>query len=714
MKLKLTIILLTLHSALMAQNGMEPMWCEGPIPKELKQSITDILANRDNSDFKTKNLLGIYDIFASGMVVYGNSSWQTVDRIGRSIISKNHIDTNVHFFLLRSSAYNAFATDEGYIFATTALLANVKTEDELAFVLCHELSHYILGHNLKTQELKKTKIKELRKKMKASRGRNAKLKTLDNFLKEYYSFSRANELEADSLGMLFYLKSGYNPNSIVQSLNNLQYAQPIFHSETFHPETIEPGFSASSLTKPIALCTYKALFKQKDVMFRYEEPDEDDEKSEEYKTHPDWNIRVERAKDILKSHAYPSVQPTPIQATVMQQSLTELLLTEYKSGHYFYALSYLLVLEKHFPETKDLAKMKGICLSSIYLQSKTGQKMTVSSDYMDSTSMLSKLFFHLIAFEKNRIRNLALYYNNLETGSGNIDKMCGHYTAKILKTNDTLSAMNVEDKAIILYCEKDKSDTLRLMHPFVGKIKPVLDLLEAEQNDFKIYSLNTEAQTVKNSTGTYPQKWRTDQRDSLILLSPNFIAVPSRQTKAYRDPLMKNRQKHFMQSELMRYGSNNNIYYNNISFDNKENLSTEQYNQYFLIMEMIDEYVESGGDSYKCPLSILYTDKIIAQTGCKKVQLVQMVYENHMPVAPVTAIADAYLTLFTYFSTFDFPGYFRSLFTTTTVVNVIFDLENSSIEFVSFNYTGMRPDRGAVSTASQKVISDTKEYLIKK
>jgi predicted Zn-dependent protease len=47
--------------------------------------------------------------------------------------------------LARSDQMNAFSL-RGYVVMTTAMLAYARSEDELAVVLGHELSHSILGH----------------------------------------------------------------------------------------------------------------------------------------------------------------------------------------------------------------------------------------------------------------------------------------------------------------------------------------------------------------------------------------------------------------------------------------------------------------------------------------------------------------------------------------------------------------------------------------
>ncbi|OGG55531.1 MAG: hypothetical protein A3F84_19925 [Candidatus Handelsmanbacteria bacterium RIFCSPLOWO2_12_FULL_64_10] len=51
-----------------------------------------------------------------------------------------------HFIAIESDEVNAFAAPGGFIFVTTALLREARSEDELAGVLAHEIAHVNLNH----------------------------------------------------------------------------------------------------------------------------------------------------------------------------------------------------------------------------------------------------------------------------------------------------------------------------------------------------------------------------------------------------------------------------------------------------------------------------------------------------------------------------------------------------------------------------------------
>ena len=59
------------------------------------------------------------------------------------------IRTKIHLYAYKAPYVNAFSTDQGDIFFTVGLLAYLDNEAELAFVVGHEIVHYIKQHNEK-------------------------------------------------------------------------------------------------------------------------------------------------------------------------------------------------------------------------------------------------------------------------------------------------------------------------------------------------------------------------------------------------------------------------------------------------------------------------------------------------------------------------------------------------------------------------------------
>lgn len=144
-----------------------------------------------------------------------------VTRIGRAVAAQSGLAAAPNEFtisLLNSPVNNAFAIPGGYVYVTRQLMALMNNEAELASVLGHEVGHIAARHSQKRSE-------------RASRaGLGAILATvlggvllgdngvrlgqqLGGALAQRYvlSYSRAQEYEADDLGIRYLARSGYEP-----------------------------------------------------------------------------------------------------------------------------------------------------------------------------------------------------------------------------------------------------------------------------------------------------------------------------------------------------------------------------------------------------------------------------------------------------------------------------------------------------------------------
>lgn len=145
------------------------------------------------------------DLLSSGNVIFGEETHQYLNDLLASILKSNRISDSVFIHGIKSSSVNAFATDVGIIFVNFGLMQKVRNEAELAFVICHELSHYLLQHNFDLHS-KSYQLEKL--------GENKELSSYDYILKKH-AFSRDIEYQADSLGFALYLQTGYDPSDAV-------------------------------------------------------------------------------------------------------------------------------------------------------------------------------------------------------------------------------------------------------------------------------------------------------------------------------------------------------------------------------------------------------------------------------------------------------------------------------------------------------------------
>lgn len=161
--------------------------------------------------------------------IYGDEFLTTyLDTIGRRLIA--NVGETPYYFKFRiidQAEPNAFATPGGYIFISRGMMALINTEDELAGILAHEISHVTLRHHaLRSQRATLPSVLSLPgRAVGAIVGKdvgeiiNAPLEAAG----EAYlsSYSRAQETEADRVGIQLAAKAGYDPSALGDILHKL-------------------------------------------------------------------------------------------------------------------------------------------------------------------------------------------------------------------------------------------------------------------------------------------------------------------------------------------------------------------------------------------------------------------------------------------------------------------------------------------------------------
>lgn len=133
-------------------------------------------------------------------------------------------------FVLRSPFVNAICYGRGIYFVTTALLSRVYSEDQLAFALAHELAHNDLEHV--QQRIKREAEIQLAKKsndqVRKIIAGTVDAEDIEEYRKLVYGvsrYTRERELEADSLGFMFFTTAGYNPEHATEMIDLLEHWQ---------------------------------------------------------------------------------------------------------------------------------------------------------------------------------------------------------------------------------------------------------------------------------------------------------------------------------------------------------------------------------------------------------------------------------------------------------------------------------------------------------
>ncbi len=149
-----------------------------------------------------------------------------VKNIGSKIKSTLSTKHKFNFYTIKSAEVNAFALPGGFIFLTDSILKLCgRDEDEIAFIMCHEMSHVIKGHAMQ-RILAEYSINTI-----ASLVRTSGMlqKSVKQLAAKYLttSFSRENEYEADLLGTKLLVKCGFKGEGAINLLSRLDRNESI-------------------------------------------------------------------------------------------------------------------------------------------------------------------------------------------------------------------------------------------------------------------------------------------------------------------------------------------------------------------------------------------------------------------------------------------------------------------------------------------------------
>lgn len=141
--------------------------------------------------------------------------------------------------ILDSNEINAFATPGGHILVTRGLLKCTDSEDAVAAVLAHEVSHILLKHSvkaIKTSRAANAIIKTSGSLAVAATGGNDDAKeNLDGFSESVdsvvssmleHGYSKSQELAADSKAVELMAAAGYNPRAMDSMLHLIEKNTP--------------------------------------------------------------------------------------------------------------------------------------------------------------------------------------------------------------------------------------------------------------------------------------------------------------------------------------------------------------------------------------------------------------------------------------------------------------------------------------------------------
>lgn len=367
-----------------------PVVSKGTLPKDFvtlsskkyeeeKSKLTS--EKRKSKKSKEKFLLqsnfGVDEILLSGKVLFNDPMAAYVNNVADKLL-ENDKDTRakLRFYVLKSSAVNAFATNQGVIFVTIGMLAQLENEAQLAYILSHEIVHFKEKHAIE-KFLEADNI---------SKGKGAyKQMTFDEKFVSKCAFSKEQEKEADEKGLKIFLASAYSTEELMGVYDVLKYSYLPFDDVKFDKEFLEnttlkfPNHYLLENTKEITTANIA----------------DEDERS----THPNLKSRRNATETALKEVNNAGKQTYLVGANdfkgcreIARFELSRLYILrhDYERGLYN---SYLLL--KKYPDNLYLKKSVANCLAGLAQYSTIHEFDEVHRDHDDIEGQ-SQSLYHLM------------------------------------------------------------------------------------------------------------------------------------------------------------------------------------------------------------------------------------------------------------------------------------------------------------------------------
>jgi hypothetical protein len=192
---------------------------------------------KDQKQFFLESNFLIDDLLQSAKVLFNDPITAYVNKIADELLKEDDaMRQKLRFYAVRSSAVNAFATNQGIIFVNVGLVAQLESEAQLAFILAHEISHVKHGHAL-DMFLESQKIDRYTR-----RSELMKNTSFDDRIVAKNFFSKDLEISADKEGLELYLESKYSLDDLDGVFDVLQYSYLPFDVTPFKKDFFENKF----------------------------------------------------------------------------------------------------------------------------------------------------------------------------------------------------------------------------------------------------------------------------------------------------------------------------------------------------------------------------------------------------------------------------------------------------------------------------------------
>lgn len=549
------------------KENFSPLKSSGNLPDIFTQNIRNLIKDditalnkqkEEDRGIKSSYLTAanyeIAKIVKSGNTLINDEVTNYLNELAGVVLKNNPgLKSQLRIYTYKSPVVNAYSYDKGYIFIDIGLIAQAETEAQLAYILAHEISHYVKKHNIDGY-IKYTKIDK----------NNYDGKTSEDKLIEKCQYSKEHESEADIEGFKMIEQTNYDFRQAEKAFDVLQYAHLPFELVEFKKTYFNHG-------------DYKIpeAYFLKEVSSIRNNSAEDDTKH----THPNTAKRKQAVGELIAKRSNAGRVNYIIGKEkfdyIRDLSRMELCRLYLKNRDYLNAFYAAYILEQKYPQNQYLSEILSKCMYALSLYARGDLRYDSDSylengvpSYSDIESYPQQLYYLVSKMPANEWTILSLDYvyrrhrqfpentviNAYSDSLFKLVKQTNWEIGDFVRTNVKVApALAVSDTAkkqiepvtsktdLIATIQKENSsgskdtayykaiyvDLFMNDKEFVSKFPDSGN--QSESSGFSSYSSSRKTTTSKNKKG-----YKEIRIDKVILLEPFYLKIDEKKEEQVR------------------------------------------------------------------------------------------------------------------------------------------------------------------------------------
>ncbi len=377
-----------------------------------------------------------------GAFIKDDSLENYVNRVLNKIESHNTLGIYPrHVLILASPHVNAVCYGQGIYAVTISLLGRLSNENQLAFILSHEIAHDELGH-IKTRIFQEADLNlDVKAKEQTIKIISGKIiqEDIDEFRKLIYDisrYSRKNEIRADSMAFVLLSNAHYNKRESFTALSALQSAQS--PKQEIGAELFLPFHSDKYPFQDYWLNDRLTVYSKKyqgNFLFS----------ADSIESHPGIELRKESLSSYLADERVSkNNQPVEFVNAVTEIAEFETVESAYKNNEYDLCIYYALQLLNKYPRNAYLISRIGKVLVDL-CEARNSNRFELyvskyTANYSDELKLINSFLYNLTTKELSEVA-----FHFLNYGSNFNDGEKSHYYL-LWKISDLTYRNDIKDK----------------------------------------------------------------------------------------------------------------------------------------------------------------------------------------------------------------------------------------------------------------------------